>query len=93
MHSTLLERLSREFCIGETNFQCMLTIDYSCGPTDVTSKADLEKLVEEISKKEKHIDLLCTTFLNRVSHTQLTLSSDRQWYLWTKSRARFRRCD
>jgi len=38
----------------------------SCGPTDVTSKADLEKLVEEISKKEKHIDLLCMTSFSGV---------------------------
>ena len=28
------------------------------GPCDVTSKDDLEKLVQEISKKEKHINLL-----------------------------------
>lgn len=28
------------------------------GPCDVTTKEDLEKLVAEIEKKEKHIDLL-----------------------------------
>jgi NAD(P)-dependent dehydrogenase (short-subunit alcohol dehydrogenase family) len=30
----------------------------SIGPCDVTKKSDLENLVSEISKKEKHIDLL-----------------------------------
>lgn len=32
--------------------------DWRVGPYDVTSKDDLEKLVDEISKKEKHINLL-----------------------------------
>lgn len=31
---------------------------YRAGPCDVTSKEELEKLVKEISSKEKHIDLL-----------------------------------
>ena len=35
------------------------------GPCDVTSKEDLEKLVQEISKKEKHLNLLSTHILNQ----------------------------
>ena len=37
------------------------------GPCDVTSKKDLEKLVDEISKKEKYINLLGTIPLSFTS--------------------------
>jgi hypothetical protein len=33
------------------------------GPCDVTSKDDLQKLVDEISKKEKYINLLSSYIL------------------------------
>lgn len=33
----------------------------SIGPCDVTEKKDLENLVAEVRKKEKHIDLLVTS--------------------------------
>jgi NAD(P)-dependent dehydrogenase (short-subunit alcohol dehydrogenase family) len=41
------------------NNTTQLTV-HSIGPCDVTKKEDLENLVSEISKKEKHIDLLIT---------------------------------
>ena len=59
MHSILLVRSFRKFFLKVLVVGRLLTADYRCKPTDVTSKKDLEALVEEISKKEKHIDLLC----------------------------------
>lgn len=38
--------------------------EYNCsiGPCDVTSKVDLEKLVKNLTSKEKHLNLLSTSF-------------------------------
>lgn len=37
-----------------------------CGPCDVTKKADLEKLYEEIAAKEKYLNLLGKCTVNRL---------------------------
>jgi len=59
-HTTRPEgRLFRTYLCYEfwTKHALMLFLSRA-GPCDVTKKEDLEKLVHEISKKEKHINLL-----------------------------------
>ena len=53
------------------------------GPCDVTKKDDLEKLVQEISRKEKHINVLSRSPLSLRFHFLIDNNSHKCWRVWT----------
>jgi type I site-specific restriction-modification system R (restriction) subunit len=67
------------------------------GPCDVTSKSELEKLIQDISSKEKYLNLLSTfsvldSLLSHELATDTIEPSHQRRYLGSQSSSRFCLC-